>query len=234
MVESLDAGPSLRAAPFGPGVRHVVRLLSPRQRSQIASIATSVHLPARTMVYREGAGAQSVFIVADGVAKMFRDLPSGKRRVMAFLFADDVCGLALHGHYDNSVQTITPVRLYRVRVATLADTLRRDADLACQFLCKVTHELRGSLLHTVIVARRDAVGRVTMFLRMLEQNQLSHDSRIEVPMSRSDAANYLCLSLESVSRALGRLERDRIIAFEGRHRIRVLDRARFEKISAAL
>jgi len=235
MFDSIDGGPSLRAAPFGPGIKDVVQLLSPRQRSQIASIATPLHLPPHRIVYREGTSAHSVFIVADGAVKTFRDLPSGKRRVMGFQFTDDVFGLAQGGQYVNSVQTITAVTLYRMRVTTLSDTLRRDADLAFQFLCKVTHELRGSLRHTVIVARRDAVGRVTMFLRMLEQNgRPRHDSRIEIPMSRSDAADYLGLSLESVSRALTRLVRSRVIALEGRHEVRVLDRTRFEKISAAL
>jgi CRP-like cAMP-binding protein len=210
-------------------------LLSSRQRLQIASIATSLQLPPGKLVYREGSSAQAVFIIASGIVKSFRDLPSGKRRVMAFLFADDVFGLAQNGHYVNSVQTISPVTLYRVRGATLADALRRDADLAVQFLCKVTHELRSCLRHTVILARRDALGRVTMFLRMLEQNShLGQDSNIEVPMSRLDVANYLGLSIEAVSRALSRLERTRIIAFDGRRRVRVLDRTQFEKIAAAL
>jgi len=235
MVESSDAGPSLRAASFGPGIKDAVRLLSPRQRAQIASIATCVHLPPQRIVYREGATAQSVFIVSDGVVKSFRDLPSGKRRVMAFLFADDLFGLAQTGRYVNSVQTITSATVYRMRASTLTDTLRRDADLAFQFLCKATHELRGSFRHTVILARRDAVGRLTMFLRMLEQNaQVRLDSKIDMPMSRSDIANYLGLSLESVSRALSRLERSRVLALEGRHGVRVVDRPRFEKIAATL
>jgi CRP-like cAMP-binding protein len=210
-------------------------LLSSRQRSQIASIATSQQFPRGALIYREGSNAQSVFIVANGIVKSFRDLPSGKRRVMTFLFADDLFGLAQSGHYVNSAQTITPVTLYRIRVATLADTLRRDSDLAIQFLCKVTHELRGALRHTATVTRRDALGRVTMFLRMLEQDShLGRDSRIEVPMSRMDAGNYLGLSLEAVSRALSQLERSGIIAFEGRRNVRVLDRMRFDKIAAAL
>ena len=235
MVDPIDARPSLRAAAFGQGKKAVVELLSSRQRSQIASIATVVHLPPQRIVYREGASAHSVFIVANGAVKIFRDLPSGKRRVMAFRFADDMFGLAQGGQYVNSVQTITAVSLYRIRVVALSDTLRRDADLAFQFLCKVMHELRDSLHHTVMVARRDAVGRVIMFLRMLEQHaHPPHESRIDIPMSRSDAADYLGLSLESVSRALSRLERSQVIALEGRHGIRVLDRSRFEKISAAL
>jgi CRP-like cAMP-binding protein len=235
MAEPLGTGPSLRGTPFGPGTKDAVGLLSSRQRSQIASIAASFQYPSGKLIYREGSNAHSVFIIGSGIVKSFRDLPSGKRRVMTFLFADDVFGLAQSGHYVYSVQTITPVTLYRMRVATLADALRGDADLAFQFLCKVTHELRGALRHTVLVTRRDALGRVTMFLRLLEQNSpLGTDSRIEVPMSRLDAANYLGLSLEAVSRALSELERTGIIAFEGRRSVRVLDRARFEKIAAAL
>jgi CRP-like cAMP-binding protein len=235
VIESLDAGPSLRAAPFGPGGKGVVQLLSPGQRTQIANIATPFHLPPRKMLYREGSTAQSVFIVAKGVVKTFRDLPSGKRRVMAFLYADDVFGLAQNGHYVNSVETITPVTCYRMRVAALTDLLRRDAELAVHFLCKVTHEWRRSLRHATILSRRDAVGRLTMFLRMLEQDaHLHRDSRIAIPMSRSDIGNYLGLSLESVSRALSRLERSRIVVFDGRHQVRVLDRPRFERIAAAL
>src|SRR5688572_18130803 len=219
MAESLGTVPSLRAIPFGPGFSTAVGLLSSDQRSQIASIATSLEFPAGRLVYREGSNAQSVFMIADGIVKSFRDLPSGKRRVLAFLGADDVFGLAESGHYVNSVQTITSVTLYRMRVATLADVLRSDASLAVQFLCKVTHELRRSLRHTMIVARPDAMGRVAMLLRMLEQNSHpNRESQIEFPMSRLDAASYLGLSLEAVSRALSRLERSGIIAFDGRQR----------------
>jgi CRP/FNR family transcriptional regulator len=234
MAEVIETGPSLRAIPFGPG-NVAVGLLSTRQRSQIASIAASVEFPRGRVIYREGSNASFVFIIASGIVKSFRDLPSGRRRVMSFLFADDLFGIAQGGHYMNSAQAITPVTLYRLRVATLADTLRRDGDLAFQFLCKATHELRVALRHTLIVTRRDALGRVTMFLRLLEQNSLAgNDATIEVPMSRVDAANYLGLSLEAVSRALSRLERSGIISFEGRRRMRVLDRTRFEKIAAAL
>jgi len=235
MNTSSHAGPSLRAASFGPGGSALVRLLSSDQRARIARMATVDELPPRRIVCREGSNAQSVFILAEGVVKMFRDLPSGRGRVLAFLFADDAFGLAQTGHYAYSVQTITHVKLYRLRLAALTAALRRDGDLAFQFLCKVMHELRGTLRHNVILARRDAVGRAAMFLLMLEQNTPAReDSRIELPMSRADVANYLGLSQEAVSRALTGLERGGVIAFQGRHELRVLDRARFEKIAGAL
>ena len=228
-------GPSLRAASFGPGIPDVVRLLSSDQQAQLADIATVEELPSRRIVYREGTDAESVFIVARGVVKMFRDLPSGRRRVLGFLFADDAFGLAQTGHYVYSVQTITAVTLYRIPLTTLTAALRRDGELASKFLCKAAYELCGALRHNVIMARRDAVGRLAMFLLMLERNAPARDdSRIDILMSRADAANYLGLSQESVSRALGRLERSRVISVHGRHELRVVDRQRFETIASAL
>ena len=185
-------------------------------------------------LFREESPANWVFIVADGVVKSYRDTPAGKRRVVAFLFADDICGLAERGLYVNTAQTITPTTLYRIRLDSLSDALRNDPDLDMQFLCKVTHELRKTLRQSVLVTRRDAVGRYVMFLRMLEQHRPAGAGQvIPIPMTRTDTANYLALSLESVSRATRSLERKGIVQFAGVHVARILDRDRFEQIAAA-
>ena len=230
-----EDGPSLRAVPCGPGMVDVAPLLAPRQQMQLATLASRLHLPARMVLYREASPAQWVFIVASGVLKAFRDLPSGKRRIVAFLFADDLFGLSEGNRYVNTLQTITPVNLFKIPAATLRDALRRDPELEFHFLCKLTHELRKSQRHTVLVSRRDAAGRLAMFLRMLEQHGPQRSgATIEFPMTRSDAANYLGLSLETVSRACRTLERNQIVAFTDRYNVKVLDRARFEKLAARM
>jgi len=232
-----DSLPSLRAVSFElGGTRDVVQLLSKRHQLQLAGVSTRLRLPARMVVYREESIAQWVFIIAQGVIKSYRDLPSGKRRVMTFLFQDDIFGLAESGHYVNTTQAVTPVTLYRIELPTLAAMLRRDSELQFQFLCKVTDELRSSFRKQILVGRRDAIGRVTMFLRMLEQ-QTPHEgdaSQIDIPMSRSDMANYLGLSLEAVSRACRALEQKGIVDFIGRHSARIVNRPRFDKLTAAL
>jgi CRP-like cAMP-binding protein len=224
-------GPSLRGVPCEFAVVNAAPLLALRHRAHLATLASRVHLPSRMVLYREGAAADCVFFVACGVLKAFRDLPSGKRRVVAFLFAEDLFGLSEGLQYVNTLQTVTPVTVYRIPTATLIGALRRDADLEFQFLCKLTHELRKSQRHMVIISRRDAAGRLTMFFRMLEQHGRQRDSHIEVPMSRSDTANYLGLSLEAVIRACRTLERSRIVAFRDRHHVRIIDRRRFDMLA---
>jgi CRP-like cAMP-binding protein len=190
--------------------------------------------PARTIVYRAGAPADSVFIIGDGVVKSYRDLASGRRRIAAFFFARDLFGLAELGHYVNTVQAITPVRAYEIHVATLAELFAHDPAIEMQFLCKIVHVLREAQHHNIIMGRRDAVGRLAMLLRLLRKQDPAHSQRsIPLPMSKSDIASYLGLSLEAVVRATRRLERQGILEFVGRHEVHVLDHRQFEALATA-
>jgi CRP-like cAMP-binding protein len=233
----LRRGPSLRAIPFQrASVSGTIELLSEAQRQQLAAIAALQHFPARAVVYRAGAPASSVFIIGDGAVKSFRDLPSGRRRIAAFLFAHDLFGLAEEGRYVNTVQAMTASTVYRLELSALAEAFQQDSELELRFLCKAIHELREAQHHTIIVGRRHAVGRLAMLLRMLER-QTAHcrgEKDLVIPMTRSDIANYLGLSLEAVVRASRRLERHGIVDFVNRHHVRILNRQRFDALASAV
>ena len=232
---SSAGGPALVAIPFlkARGT-DPVELLSDAQRERLLRCASVRELPARTVVYRAGSPADCVFIIGEGVVKSYRDLASGRRRIAAFLFARDLFGLAEAGHYVNTVQTITPVRVYEIKVEALTELFQREPGIEMQFLCKVVHVLREAQHHAIIIGRRDAVGRLAMLLRLLQKQSLADGHRdIALPMSRSDIANYLGLSPEAVSRASRRLERQGIVEFVGRDGVRVIDRQRFAAMAAA-
>lgn len=232
----MQRGPSLRAVPFqdlaGAGL---VELLSETQRHHLARLATIERYPARRVVYRAGAVADAVFIIGDGAVKSFRDLPSGRCRVAAFLFADDLFGLAAKGRYVNTTQAMTSLTTYRLDLKVLAEAFRRDPDLELRFLCKAVHELREAQHHAIIVGRRHAAGRLAMLLHILERNGTARGRQdVYIPMTRLDMANYLGLSLESVVRASRRLEQQGIVDFADRHHARILDRPRFEALVASV
>jgi len=228
-------GPSLRGVPFqdlsGAGL---VELLSEPQRHHLARLATVQHVSVRSTIYRAGGVADAVFIIAEGAVKSFRDLPSGRRRVAAFLFADDLFGLAAAGRYVNTTQAMTALTIYRLDLKNLADAFRHDGDLELRFLCKAVHELREAQHHALIVGRRHAAGRLAMLLHMLERNRTAQRGDVFIPMTRSDIANYLGLTLESVVRASRRLERQGIVDFVDRHHARIRDRHRFEELVASV
>jgi CRP-like cAMP-binding protein len=127
--------------------------------------------------------------------------------------------------------------LYRLPLGELAALLRRDADLQFGFLVKVTHELRESQRRDVMLNRRDAAGRLAMFVAWMHSRQAAsatgggHD--VSLPMTRSDIAAFLGLSLESVSRGAADLARRGLVTFEGRHRAHIVDTAGLAKLFAA-
>ena len=230
-----EPGPLLRATPFDHITEGVAgRVLTPRQRQELESLSTLVTINARGFVYRAQTHASSVYICREGALKSFRELPSGKRRVMAFLFGRDLFGLSERGRYVNSVQALTRSVCYKIPIEPLKAVLRKDAELEFQFLCKIVHELREVQYHAVVVGRRSAAGRVAMFLTMLERNlggEAARRTTIPLPMSRSDIAESLGLSLEAVSRACTQLEKDGIIAFDSARFVRVVDRGRLDRLA---
>jgi len=225
--------PTIRAMSLS-GVDVSRPLLSEQQRRRLAEAATLLKLPSRAIVYRVGEPADSVFINGGGVIISFKDMPSGKRRVAGFRFYADLFGLADRGKYVNTTRTVTAATVYKIPLEALTALLRQDADLEFQFVCKLVHELRQSQRKAIIVARRDAPGRIAMFVDMLRRTNETGERQldmIEMPMTRADIGDYLNLAHESVSRACRRLTNMGILEFEkGTAHIR--DRARFEKLVA--
>ena len=229
--------PALRGVPFLKNTGDNTVRLTARQREQLMQIGVRMRVPARTIVYREGAPADSVFVVMEGTVKCYRSLRSGKRSLCAFLFARDLFGLSEEGCYVNTAQATTDVVMYRLPLDTLTVLLKQDAELQFQFLSKILHELRESQRRTILVNRRDAPGRLAMFLALMAARQgitAGPDGTVPLPMSRSDVADYLGLTLESVSRAAGQLEKKGVATLEGRHTARILDRARLARLAAAV
>jgi len=229
--------PRFRAVPFLTPPTITTAVLTERQRKELLRIGTRVHLTPRTIAYREGSAAEHAFIVLDGVVKGYRDMPSGRRTVCAFLFSRDLFGLAERGRYLNTTQAVTQTTLLRLPMRELAAVLKQDGDLQFEFLTKITHELRESQRRSILITRRDAPGRLAMFL-MLMAERVALGVRpahvVPLPMSRSDVAGFLGLSLESVSRAAAVLEHRMLVKFEGRHSVRLINPDGLAKLAAAV
>jgi CRP-like cAMP-binding protein len=229
-----DRGPDLRAkALHALGEDVPARLLTDKQRAQLLSLSTKVTYKPKQIVYHAHSPVSAIFVCQSGAAKAFRELRSGRRRVVAFLFAGDLFGLGEDGRYLNTVQALNEMTCYRLPFEPLRALLKQDAELQFNVLAKVVHAVRELQLRTILMGRRSAVGRVTMFLRMLDKHLGgSPDGVLSAPMSRTDVADYLGITLESVSRATRHLVSSKVIAFAGVRTIRILDREELDRLAA--
>ncbi len=229
-------GPAIRGVdPWAPSAGKMRQLLSEEERTRLAVLASIVQFNKGEEIYRKGQRADAIFNIITGVVKTYKTAPDGSEHIAAFLFPDDIFGLAEEGRYTNSAKAITPLAVYRFPVSALRSRLARDADLEFHLICKLIHELRETQRHAFLLARRRALSRVVMFLQLLENLQVARGERtaeIYLPMNRSDIGEYLGMSLEAVSRAFRALTARGIIKSRDRQHLEIADRSTFDKIAA--
>lgn len=229
-----EGGPAISAVPFrATSNGRIVPLLDERERNLLVEIASMVRFGRDATIYREGDRADFIYNIAQGVVKTFRTSLDGKRHIMTFLFADDLFGLAKEGIYVNEAQAVTAVTAYRIPVDLFDDLTRHEPLLDYSLLMKLIHELREDQRHGLILARHDALGKIALFVRMLErlQNQRGGDAgEIDLPMRRTDIADYVGISLPAVSRAFRALASRNIVHFIDRRHVQIIDRTRFDML----
>jgi CRP/FNR family transcriptional regulator len=122
-----------------------------------------------------------------------------------------------------------------MRFGALDDLARRDPSLDYRLILKLTHELREDQRHGLILARHDALGKIALFVQMLERLQTRRGlgaGEIFLPMRRSDIADYVGISLPAVSRSFRTLASRNIVRFSDRRHVRIVDADRFAALAA--
>jgi CRP/FNR family transcriptional regulator len=210
------------------------QLLSSEERARLAVISSIVRFGKGDEIYRQGRRANTVFNIISGVVKAYKTTSDSSEHITAFLFPDDLFGLSEEGRYTNSTRAVTPVTAYQLPTAALRSWLSRDAGLEFHVICKLCQELRQAQRHAFLLARRQALSKMALFLQLLEQLQAARGeptTEIYLPMKRSDISEYIGISLEAVSRTFRSLTASGIIKMRDRSHLKIMDRDAFEKIA---
>lgn len=184
------------------------------------------------LLFSEGDRADSVYEVLSGMVRLYKLLPDGRRQVTGFLTAGQLLGLAPEGTcvFTADVLTETSVCCYQ------RDAFERLIDevpgFARRLLAVTSHELRAAQDQMVLLGRKTAAEKLASFLLLMSVRQRGGRDEIDVPMTRGDIADYLGLTVETVSRTMTRLRQDGLIALPTPVRIVVCDREGLESLAA--
>ncbi len=193
------------------------------------------HFPAKTMMFDQGALAGSVFNVTEGMVRLYKSLPDGRRQIVGFALPGDFLGLALQDRYGVAAEAVNQVRVCRfVRSAFVAfvdgkpHLLRRLHEFA-------GHELSLAQDQMLLLGRRSADEKLAAFLLNLQVRYArigSASVMLPLPMSRQDIADYLGLTIETVSRTFTKFARDKLLVIvpDG---IRILAKDRLDQLAVA-
>ena len=172
----------------------------------------------RSLVFLEGDAAATVFQIVSGAAMLYKLLPDGRRQIVEILGADDVFGFSPNATHDVSAETLTAVRCIafdRVEIEGSPSLMSRLSARLYAQLC-VLHE------HVMLLGRKSSLERVATFLTRCVPGRGGPDcpgpraggdrADVRLALTRYGIADYLGMTIETVSRSLASLKRRGIVS----------------------
>ena len=181
---------------------------------RLDALAEHVALTAGQALIREGDEAKHVFNITSGSVRVYKLLPDGRRQITGFLFAGDFLGLATGQTYVFSAEAIEPATACRFRKSDYRTLIRETPALEAALLDRATHELAAAQNQMLLLGRKTALERIATFLLDLpghDPARATTEGLVRLPMTRSEIADYLGLTIETVSRVLTKLKTSGVI-----------------------
>lgn len=210
--------------------------LSVQSLACIARFSHKTHLPPESLLIEEGSPAVASFIILSGTVRVFKSLADGRRQITAFVDAGQcingrVCfdKAEENGLYTFGAETIDNVHFCRFQHQNFSALLTDLPDLWPAFLTSVTEQAVEAQEQMLLLGRKTAREKIASFLlhrltRSFSDSALTDNTPIvRLPMSRVDIADYLGLTVETVSRIMSAFRREKLIMSAGCHALRVLN-----------
>jgi CRP/FNR family transcriptional regulator len=195
-----------------------------RELDLLNAIASRVRLAAEQVVFCEGDEAECVFAVTDGTVRLSKMLPDGRRQVTGFLSPGGFLGIAYSDTYAYSAEAVTPLALCRFPRRRLEALLYEMPSLERRLLSIASNELKAAQDQMLLLGRKSAEEKISTFLWhwcLRSRQDCKPDCVIDLPMNRTDIADYLGLTTETVSRTLSRFAKDGLLAIPSTHKVRL-------------
>jgi CRP/FNR family transcriptional regulator, nitrogen fixation regulation protein len=169
-------------------------------------------------IFRRGQSAKYIYKLAYGCVRTFITHGDGRRLITAFYFPGDYFPLEMRATHKGSAEAVTPSMVLEIGTKELTARAATDYGLAKRMLHITSVELQRTQSHSLLL-RDGADERVANFL--FEMKKRNRRQEVDLLMSRQDIADHLNLTIETVSRALARLEKSSVISFLTHRRVAV-------------
>ena len=172
-------------------------------------------------IYGEKEAAEYVYPVKSGAVRSYKLLSDGRRQIGAFHLAGDIFGLENGGEHRFTAEAVVDTTVRLIKRQSLETVAESDAVVARNLLSMTTSNLQHAEDHMLLLGRKTSLERVAAFLLEMDK-RLTAAGVMALPMSRRDIADYLGLTLETVSRALSRLHELGALIFIGNNQRQIV------------
>lgn len=191
----------------------------------ISALTTVYEAEPGEVLFFEGDAARHFLTLRSGVVRLVRTFPDGRRSIVGFLHDGDFLGGRFgERNYRTTAEAVTKLEYCRILVDDLQQLAREFPALEHQLLAMSADRMDAAENHIVLLSRKTAAEKVAAFLLASQEWQKrGNGEEFDLPMSRSDIADYLGLTIETVSRVMTKLVSTDLISIRDARRISVKD-----------
>ena len=183
-------------------------------------------------LFAEGDAAEYFYKVVSGTVRTCKLLSDGRRQIDAFHLPGDVFGLESGPEHRFTAEAVEPVVVEAYRRSHFTSLLHDDPAFGEQLMASMLQSLERAHEHMVLLGRKTAQEKMATFLLDLAE-RLDRSDRVELPMQRTDIADHLGLTIETVSRTLTQMVRAGLIKLAAAGRTIILsDKAALQQLNA--
>lgn len=192
----------------------------------VLGLGAPASLSAGEILFMEGDEARFFYRIVDGCVCAYKLMADGRRQITGFHFRGDLVGVNLNGIHIYGIEAIAPTRLQRYARVEMSTFAQRRPELARWLLDLATSELTSAQDQMLLLGRKSAAERLASFLlRMARHGRDGHApaAAVSLPMTRAHIADYLGLTVETVSRTFTQFRAVGLIALHGSHTVGLTD-----------
>jgi CRP/FNR family nitrogen fixation transcriptional regulator len=182
-------------------------------------------------IYGEGEDAEYLYRVVEGAVRTYKLMRDGRRQIGEFHLAGDFFGLDIGERHRLSAEAVKDSKLLIFRRRQVEALAAGNPQAAHELWLITANHLRHAEEHMLLLGRKTALERLAAFLLEMDGRNGASGS-VELPMLRRDIADYLGLTLETVSRSFSELQSEGAVELDGARHVMLSNRAMLEGMGA--
>jgi CRP-like cAMP-binding protein len=205
---------------------------TPKQNleSPLEMMGSQMRFGRNAEIYGEDEPAEYLYKVISGAVRTYKVLADGRRQIGGFYLPGDIFGLEAGTEHAFSAEAVSDSQVLVIKRSVVMDLAARDSNVAQQLWTVTGRELQRAQEHVMLLIK-SAQERVAGFLVEMAK-RAPGASTIQLAMSRQDIADYLGLTIETISRTLTQFEKSAAIALPTSRQIEIRNRAALARLNS--
>jgi len=202
--------------------------------AELFKIANPVKVKKGSYLLHEEDSTKYVYNLSSGVSAVERLASDGRRQIMAFIYPGDFIGVSAGPAYSISDRALTDMTACKWHIRDIQALYVKYPELEQRVHEIATRILAATMDQIFVLGRKNAIEKIAYFLLYIDKRQVKFDSHTDeftLPMTRADIADYLGITIETVSRAFSFLKKKGLIELSQNWVVRLLDKEKLAEIA---